>query len=110
VLTCPTDTRKPATDFGPALSNTNISYFVSLDAMDDQPQMILAGDRNITNGLAPQNGILVLTTNSLVGWNQEMHKGFGQVLLTDGSVQVASTAYLRQLLRNSGGTNRLAIP
>jgi competence protein ComGC len=110
VLSCPADTRKPAANFGPALSNRNISYFVSLDAMDDQPQMFLAGDFNITNGFPLQDGILTLTTNSVVGWTHELHKSAGQVLLVDGSVQVVSTAFLRQLVRNSGGTNRLAMP
>jgi competence protein ComGC len=110
VLACPADLRKPATDFGPAMSDSNISYFVGLDAADDQPQMLVAGDRNLTNGMPPRNGILTLTTNSVVGWTHELHKVTGQVLLADGSVQQTSTAYLRQIVRNSGGTNRLAMP
>jgi hypothetical protein len=110
VVLCPADTRLPANDFGSSLSNSNVSYFVALDVVDDQPQMLLAGDRNITNGLPPRNGILTLATNSVVGWAHELHKDSGQVLLADGSVQRTSTPLLRQILRNSGGTNRLAIP
>lgn len=110
IVICPADTRRPAKSFSPSFSNSNVSYFVALDVMDDQPQMFLAGDRNITNGMPPQNGILTFTTNGLVGWTHDLHKEVGQVLLVDGSVQQASSSYLRQLLRNSGGTNRLEMP
>lgn len=107
---CPADTRLPANDFASSFSNSNVSYFVAVDMADAQPQMLLGGDRNITNGLQPRNGILTLTTNSVVGWTHELHKDSGQVLLADGSVQRTSTPLLRQILRNSGGTNRLAMP
>lgn len=110
IVLCPADTRRPAKDFGPGFSNSNVSYFVNLEATDDLPQMFLAGDRNITNGAPPINGILTLSTNSIVGWTHEMHKEVGQVLLADGSVQQVSRSSLNQMLRFSGGTNRLAIP
>lgn len=110
VVVCPADTRRPAKDFGPSFSNTNVSYFVNLEATNDPPQMFLAGDRNITNGAPPINGILTLTTNSVVGWTHEMHNLVGHVLLADGSVQQLSRSKLNQSLRFSGGTNRLAMP
>jgi competence protein ComGC len=110
VVLCPADVRRKASGFGTNFSNSNVSYFVGLDVTDAQPQMFLAGDRNVTNGVPPPHGILTLTTNSIVGWTHELHKMSGQVLLADGSVQQTSTSYLRQFVRNSGGTNRLAMP
>jgi competence protein ComGC len=110
VVLCPADTRGPAKDFGPSFSNSNVSYFVGLEATDDVPQMWLAGDRNITNGTPQKNGILTLTTNSVVGWTHEMHNLVGHVLLADGSVQQVNRSRLNQTLRFSGGTNRLAMP
>src|SRR5207237_1022660 len=88
VLVCSSDTRRAAPNFS-VLSNVNVSYFVSLDAQVTFPQMWLAGDRNLmTNGAPVGSGFLELTTNLTVGWTaQQMHKGAGNVILGDGSVQ-----------------------
>jgi prepilin-type processing-associated H-X9-DG protein len=110
VLNCPTDVRLAATTFGPGFSNTNVSYFVSINVDDTNPQMLLSGDRNLTNGVLPPNRILELTTNSLVGWTHELHNRMGNVLLVDGSVQQFSSSRLQQALCAPGVTNRLAIP
>ena len=111
VLVCPTDIRKPAEDFI-HLSNENISYFVALDTTNDvDPQMLLYGDRNITNGLAPIRGILPLPPNRPVGWTEAMHNKVGNVALADGSVQQTSISGLQNLLSNTGDqTNRIALP
>src|SRR5438552_5537263 len=45
LLACPADTRKPARGFS-FLSNSNISYFLGVDAKGSAPQVLLAGDRN----------------------------------------------------------------
>jgi competence protein ComGC len=42
ILVCRSDVRKAAPDFA-ALSNTNLSYFVGLDAIKADPQLILSG-------------------------------------------------------------------
>src|SRR5260370_1198812 len=55
VLVCPSDKRLPAKDFRTGLSNTNLSYFVGVDAEDPFPDMFLSGDRNLTNGPLPAN-------------------------------------------------------
>jgi competence protein ComGC len=107
---CPADARRPANDFGPNFSNSNVSYFVGLDATDAQPMMLVAGDRNLTNGTPPLNGILMLTTNSIAGWTHELHKMTGQVLIADGSVQQMASFHPWQFLIDSDGTNRLAMP
>lgn len=112
VLVCPSDKRQGAKDFGPGFSNTNISYFLGVDARgDDTPQMLLAGDRNITNGVPLKNGFLELSANHSAGWTHEVHNGQGNVLLSDGSVQGWNTLGLRKGIENTGNaTNRLAMP
>lgn len=41
LLVCPADVRVPAKDFGPGFSNTNLSYFVGLDAEESNARMFL---------------------------------------------------------------------
>ena len=110
ILLCPADLRNSVTNFL-ALANTNLSYFIGLDANDSTPAMFLTGDRNLTNGtVLPPDRILIATTDHPVGWNHEMHKFTGNVGLSDGSVQGITRSKLNKALRNSGVTNRLAIP
>jgi hypothetical protein len=112
ILLCPADTHRVwATNFS-TLNNSNISYFVNLDAVEAYPQMFLDGDDNLTVGGVPvQAGILNLWTNSNVGWTKERHHSAGVIGIADGSVQQLTTDGLRQALQQSGvATNRLAIP
>jgi prepilin-type processing-associated H-X9-DG protein len=113
LLVCPADTRVPAKDLGLGFSNTNLSYCVSLDADETYPQMFLYGDRNLTNGLPIQRGILVLTPNRPVGWTRELHDRQGNVALADGSVQGWTSSRLSEAMAGplvTGMTNRLAMP
>lgn len=112
ILRCPVDKKRTAAvSFTNKLSDTNVSYFVGADADDRQPQMFLAGDRNITNHLGFRSGMLVLATNELAGWTHHLHNRQGNVGLADGSVQGFSTSKLREALQNTGvATNRLAMP
>jgi competence protein ComGC len=108
ILACPADRRRPARDFA-RLANSNISYFVTIEADDDHPQMVMAGDRNLTNGSPLMNGLLTLTTNRPLGWTHDLHNGCGQVLLSDGSVMQIGATFIRFGLQDSEGS-RLAIP
>jgi prepilin-type processing-associated H-X9-DG protein len=115
ILVCPVDVRQPAVDFGSTFGNSNISYFVGLDAEDAKPQTILAGDRNIVVGGKMKNSVLEIEPNDSVGWSSEMHDGVGNIALADGSVQQTvsrGTAWnLREVIGHTGlVTNRLAIP
>jgi prepilin-type processing-associated H-X9-DG protein len=110
VLICPADTRTPAERIGAGFSNSNLSYFFGIDAVDTNPQMVLIGDRNLTNGPLPANRTLVINTNLPVGWTGEMHRNQGNIGLADGSVQQYSDNRLREALVNSAWTNRLAFP
>jgi competence protein ComGC len=107
-LVCPADTRIPAKGFGPAFSNTNLSYFINLDATEVRPQMLLCGDRNLTNGLPVQDGVLLLVPDRPAGWTSELHDRQGNVGLADGSAQGLSDSGLRTYV--AGSTNRLAMP
>jgi hypothetical protein len=114
VLICPAESdrvRKWATNFA-FLRNSNISFFIGVDATNEtDPQMILSGDRNLTNGTPIKNGILEVSSNWPAGWTAEMHNKVGNILLSDGSVQQLSGAGLRSTIGNTSiATNRLQMP
>ncbi len=113
VVICPDETdhsRFTATNFT-YFNNSNISFFIGVDANEATPQAILSGDRNPTNGMPLKNALLELTTNRPSGWNSEMHRTFGNIALADGSVLQVSNTGLRVAVANTGfETNRLQIP
>jgi prepilin-type processing-associated H-X9-DG protein len=110
VLVCPADTRTPAANFGPRLANSNVSYFVGVTADETQPQMLLSGDRNLTNGPLLPGRVRLVTTNSAPGWDRQLHKLRGNVAFSDGSVQTLSGFRLRVAVTNTGADNLLAFP
>ncbi len=111
ILLCPNDTaRNYATNFVTGFGNTNVSYFIGLDAADSRPAMFLAGDRNITNGTPMKNGMLTLTTKTPAGWTWQMHQGAGDVLLSDGSVGFNNSFLNRAVRRSSTNVIRLLMP
>ena len=107
------------------VGNKGVSYIVGYDAQETQPQMILSGDRNITNNATDgtaissdpsafqRNGIYAKlgtnhsTTATLpgAGFTKDTHNSAGNLCLADGSVQQTTTAKLRQQLRESGDWN-----
>jgi prepilin-type processing-associated H-X9-DG protein len=112
ILLCPEDTRRVLATNWSTLNNSNISYFVGLDAVESKPQMILGGDDNFAIGGVPvKSGVLQLLTNTPVAWTKDRHPGWGNICLADGSVQQLTMDGLRQALQQTGvATNRLAIP
>jgi len=100
ILVCPSDDRERAPSFAD-LSNTNLSYFVGLDADETRPQTILSGDRNLTNGLPRPNGVLGLEPDRPAGWTAELHGEQGNLGLADGSAQQVNTAGLRRQIEAS---------
>jgi type II secretory pathway pseudopilin PulG len=110
ILVCPADAaRSIAKDFA-TLSNTNVSYFVGLDAKDTTPEMLLAGDRNLTNGVLVTNQVLFLATNRAAGWTRGLHSPNGNIGLADGSVKQVSTLRLREAVTNASVQTRLLMP
>ncbi len=126
LLICPQDTKSIlATNFGRGFNNSNISYFVGLDADQTNPQMLLSGDDNFAIGGVPvKSGLLQLSTSSPIAWTSGRHVSYnshfwtaarykfvGNIGLADGTVQQLTTDGLQQALQRTGvATNRLAIP
>lgn len=112
-LVCPADpTRKPAASFTAGFANTNVSYFVGIDAWETAPRTMFAGDPNFTvAGRQPASGLLEIRSNTPVAWTTQRHKNQGNILFGDGSVQGSDSAKLRMALASTGfATNRLAMP
>jgi type II secretory pathway pseudopilin PulG len=116
VLICPTEkTRHAAMNFTSGFNNSNISYFVGLDADTNFPQAFLSGDDNFTYKSAPrQSGVINLSTNANhdFDWAEARHGGCtGNLLFSDGSIHGSYSFELQMELQNTGvATNRLAIP
>jgi prepilin-type N-terminal cleavage/methylation domain-containing protein len=114
-----------------SLCDLNVSYFIGLNADENDPQMTLAGDRNIDGDLqnttynATQNngygnaqhvagssclgatcvmGTNWPTTATAPAWTAKIHQQQGNLLLADASVQQLSTSRLKDQLRNSQDT------
>ncbi len=117
VLICPTEKiRSPAMNYSSGFDNSNISYFVGLDANTNFPQAFLSGDDNFTFKGAPvKSGVFNLSTNANQNfeWDQTRHGGMtGNLCFSDGSIQNSYPFRLRwEQLPNTGlATNRFAIP
>ena len=123
LLLCPSDsTKKEAPTFSAILFtnaywyNKSVSYFIGLDAQEEQPQTIMSGDRNITNNavnpmyqnVTTANGSSKIlqnegTTKALldkIGWNKEIHVEAGDLLFGDGHVDQVSSGRLREAIRD----------
>jgi len=118
VVQCPSDERTSATNFshnqGSGFGNTNVSYFVGVDASDTYPQSILeeiatsARPQAINDyGYSPSSGV----GNDVTVFNQyqdqphclvpknafkRKHARRGNLLLGDGSIQQCSSLGLRK--------------
>ena len=115
---CPSDVRQPATDFL-SLANTNISYFIGLDADVSSPQLLLAGDRCLRTRRTTFNKVLTIQTNDTASWFGKTHQGGGNIALSDGSVQqfgdaslqkAVTTALRSNWVDHTNATLRLAMP
>ena len=120
VLTCPADnqqpvagvvgSRMPITNFA-KLSDSNISYFISLDATDGNPNAILSDDRNwLVSGTAVGAGLISITTNSAVTWSGAIHKFGGNIVLGDGNENDRVRSSIDQLIRSAGANASAAVP
>jgi prepilin-type processing-associated H-X9-DG protein len=83
ILVCPTDTRPAASSFA-RLQPGNVSYFANASADYNQPESVLAGDRNLT--LTPGTTSASDGSGQSFAWNQAMHQGEGNLLYADGHV------------------------
>lgn len=114
ILTCPEDgDHECATNFGPALTAKNLSYFVKVDATEASPQDIMSGDDNfVIGGTSVKAGpLLLVTSNTPIAWFAARHKFSGNLLMADGSVFEMNHFMLTNWLRLTNSTAmRLALP
>lgn len=114
ILVCPADRKRTvAASFATGFGNANISYFLNAAAKTD-PQTVLSGDANLTvDGVRVQSGILNVWTNNRVGWTKERNHGlggWGNIVMSDGSLDNTTPKMLNSVFAASPATNRLAIP
>ena len=114
VLVCPSDTatKKIAGTWGEFMSaafqSNALSFFAGLDSYDQMPVAMLAGDRNVTGGIADTCGSVANAPgvnasefkagNTLIRWTNAVHGVSGDIALTDGSVQRANKQELQELV------------
>lgn len=112
ILFCPNDThRTHATNFGSNFSDTNLSYFINVDAVEGNGSSVLCGDRNLTNKAPAGSRFVCLSGTSVIGWTWEIHGQKGNLCFADGSVGPFINGAVGQAVRMPAGvTNRLAIP
>ena len=91
----------------------HVSYFVGLDANTKSvPKRFSPVTSNFAISDVPvKSGLLLLATNAPVSWTAARRESQGNIGVVDGSVAIASSSYLRQMLTQTGvATNRLALP
>jgi hypothetical protein len=113
VLACSSDRDRIRTSDFAQISNTNLSYFLCLDAISNAPGMLFSGDRNVCGGSLSNGFMRVIGKGSSLVWTNGLHEMAGNAGLVDGSAQALTSAGLTNLVANSFGTNtvlRLAIP
>lgn len=111
-LVCVADDRQAAHDWS-RLANTNISYFVNLDAGRNDPGRVLLGDRGLTNSGPPGAQFLYLGTNDVPDWTARSHAGRGgNLAFADGSgiFFEPGTNTHSAFLRSCASTDRLVMP
>ena len=111
VLKCPDDPNRSRADYFTNFSNQNISYFIALNSIVDDPAKVLTGDRNLKlNGVVVKTPLVAWTTNQVLGWTKEI-KDAGSLVFSDWSARIATTELLTRSLRKSGiPTNYFAVP
>jgi prepilin-type N-terminal cleavage/methylation domain-containing protein/prepilin-type processing-associated H-X9-DG protein len=129
IVVCPSDTRQNLAtntwvfvvrNLATAAKGKVPSYFLGINATEEQPQSILAGDRNILNTNLVANGVInthkvlkvlsaaqagTAATLNKIAYNAQIHQNAGNILLGDGSVQQVSSGRLRDALRDAANAS-----
>jgi prepilin-type N-terminal cleavage/methylation domain-containing protein/prepilin-type processing-associated H-X9-DG protein len=109
ILLCPADTRFPAAKMS-SLSNSNLSYFVGVNADYSRPETVVVGDRNIANASWKVPTIVHGGTGNFLRWTKELHESKGNVLLADGHVEEWTAAQVAASPANAGQTADYFLP
>lgn len=115
VIVCPADQNTSAASNFVILAANNISYFAGFDAIEQLPQTVLSGDKNIANAQDGQNcGTVGTTATTVTGINNDWDTGFhypgGNLGIVDGSVMQATKSQLNrqfQFTGDPGGNNHI---
>jgi len=97
VLVCPADSRRPAASWS-SLANSNISYFLGLEATVATPRMMLSGDRHLGTGKRLQNNVLKVRPEDVLRWTTALHPAGGNIVFGDGSARPMSEKELQSSL------------
>ena len=87
LLVCKADEKRAVTNDFAGLQNTNVSYFIGVNADFSKPNSILAGDRNLASNPMPSPTILHTTSGASFRWTREVHGFKGNVLYADDHVE-----------------------
>jgi len=101
-LVCPLDKSVQAAK-PDKLTNTNVSYFLSVNPPDENGQWILSGNRNLS----------FTGESHKAAWNPAigLHGDTGYLLFLDGAVTRVDSVGLAKFFNQGGNpTNRIAIP
>jgi hypothetical protein len=113
-LSCFQDSGRERANSFEHFSNSNLSYFISLDTQRHQTSQapsILAGDRNIRGGTALSSSVGIVRKSDKLVWSKEIHRKAGNVGLVDGSVlQVDDVGLNNAVAAMTNAAIRLAIP
>jgi hypothetical protein len=99
VLICPADQRRSRVNTFTQLAKSHISYFVALEARQENYNDVMTGDRNITGGPIANEIMSLPITNNAAGWDRNLHKFQGNIGLADGSVQQVTPTLLNTQLQ-----------
>lgn len=112
-LICPADNRTAAKRLH-ALQATNVSYFLAIDAQDDQPGSVLLGDRLVVRdgtGESLRGQSAIAPGADSVTWSPAAHRARSNLAFADGSVGTISADDLQAALLGRGtGPVRLLFP
>lgn len=106
-LVCPKDSRKASAEWK-TTSNTNISYYIVLDAMPVGKYTMLAGDRNIKyKDKYIRNTIFTNNKKSNITWEDTvgLHGNTGNILFTDMHVGPLNEVHIVQFVTNEALVN-----
>jgi prepilin-type processing-associated H-X9-DG protein len=112
ILYCPEDkNRTYATSFAGVVGDTNLSYFINVDAVEGDGSSLLCGDRNLRSKPWAGSRFVCLSSTSVIGWDKQMHREKGNLCFADGSVVPFANGAVGPAVRMPVGvTNRLAVP
>jgi prepilin-type N-terminal cleavage/methylation domain-containing protein len=119
VCVCPTSPQKATNyTFEGWRGGSQLSYFASINASENEPQHLLVGDRNFGNATISPLKQYAGNVTPTIGANfwqvsflpNTFHRDTGNVSLTDGSTHMFGNGAFRDFLRYSGVTNLLSMP